>query len=75
MKDVFLQIKILVRNARVQYNISSLFKTVDQLVHPTPPCVPAESDADDGERFSSYFIYTVESIRALVTPNGTLPTT
>ncbi len=49
-----------------KYNPRVLFKTVDLLVNPVPPCVPAESDADC-EIFLSCFTSKVESIRTSVT--------
>uniref|UniRef100_A0AAQ6IB00 Reverse transcriptase domain-containing protein n=1 Tax=Anabas testudineus TaxID=64144 RepID=A0AAQ6IB00_ANATE len=79
MKEALLHYNTMVKNARSKYfsdlitahchNPKFLFQTVDKLVNPTPPSIPAESDADC-EKFLSYFNDKIESIRASVIPNS-----
>ena len=75
LKDLLINYNNMVKDARTHYfselitthkhNPRFLFKTVDQLVNPIPPCASAGSN-DDCELFLSYFTNKVVSIRARV---------
>lgn len=80
LRESLLHYNTLVKDARTlyfsgfisddQHNPRILLKTFNQLVNPTPPSAPLDSDADC-EMFLSYFTSKVESIKASIIPSAT----